>query len=220
MSTRLDHGLRLSGRRDPLRARVVREPAAITVTRAENENGQVALLLDAQGISPVVANLVLPAVLLPSQPPYGGDIRIGSRSSRVCRKHPTSQSSNFKRRLDRRPGYLLRTPRAQPSRTRRRGSFSQVAAPAAASASPRLRRSSTDYGDGPIARALFTGWGAPLPAAPPRLATGEPKTSEENRDAYPGDAKRPGSWDRIRLRLMICTLNRIPTAKSVADRCR
>lgn len=60
----------------PFGPETVREPAAITVTRAENENGQVALLLDAQGISPVVANLVFPAVLLPSQPPYGGNIRI------------------------------------------------------------------------------------------------------------------------------------------------
>ena len=60
----------------PFGPEVVREPAAITIARAENENGQVALLLDAQGISPVVANLVLPALLLPSRPPYGGDIRI------------------------------------------------------------------------------------------------------------------------------------------------
>jgi hypothetical protein len=55
---------------------VVKEPATLTIVRAEDQNGQIAMLFDAQGITPVKANIVLPGVLLPARPPYGGNISI------------------------------------------------------------------------------------------------------------------------------------------------
>jgi hypothetical protein len=60
----------------PFGPAIIRETATLTIVRAENQNGQIALLFDARGISPVEANLVFPGVLLPSRRPYGGDIRI------------------------------------------------------------------------------------------------------------------------------------------------
>jgi hypothetical protein len=60
----------------PFGPAIIRESAALTIARADNQNGQIALLFDAQGISPVQANLVFTGVLLPSRRPYGGDIRI------------------------------------------------------------------------------------------------------------------------------------------------
>ena len=60
----------------PFGPAIIHESATLTIVRAENENGQIAVLFDAQGISPVEANLVFTGVLLPSRRPYGGDIRI------------------------------------------------------------------------------------------------------------------------------------------------
>jgi hypothetical protein len=60
----------------PFGPAIIHENATVTIVRAENQNGQIALLFDAQGISPVEANLVFAGLLLPSQHPYGGDIRI------------------------------------------------------------------------------------------------------------------------------------------------
>ena len=60
----------------PFGPEIIKEPATVTILRAADQNGEIALLLDVQGISPVTANLVLSAVLLPTGPPYGGDISI------------------------------------------------------------------------------------------------------------------------------------------------
>jgi len=60
----------------PFGPAIIHESASVAIVRAEDENGQIALLFDAQGISPVEANLVFTGVLLPSVRPYGGDIRI------------------------------------------------------------------------------------------------------------------------------------------------
>lgn len=60
----------------PFGPEIVRENAAVTVLRAADDNGKLALLFDAEGISPVSAHVVLPAVLEPASPPYGGDIAI------------------------------------------------------------------------------------------------------------------------------------------------
>jgi hypothetical protein len=56
---------------------IVREAASVTIVRAEDEKGHIALLFDAQGLSPVLANLVLPGVLLAAPRPFGGDIHVG-----------------------------------------------------------------------------------------------------------------------------------------------
>lgn len=60
----------------PFGPEIIRESAPVTIVRAEDQSGHLALLFDAQGISPVAANVVLPRVLLPARQPYGGDIRI------------------------------------------------------------------------------------------------------------------------------------------------
>jgi hypothetical protein len=60
----------------PFGPTIIHESATVTIARAENENGQIAVLFDAQGISPVEANLVFSGLLLPSRGPYGGDLRI------------------------------------------------------------------------------------------------------------------------------------------------
>jgi hypothetical protein len=60
----------------PFGPSMIDEPATVTITRAEDVNGHIALLFDAQGISPVQANIVFTGVLLSARPPYGGDIRI------------------------------------------------------------------------------------------------------------------------------------------------
>ncbi len=60
----------------PFGPEIIKESAIVTIARAEDQDGHIALLFDARGITPVVANVVLPGVLLPAQPPYGGDIRI------------------------------------------------------------------------------------------------------------------------------------------------
>ena len=60
----------------PFGPAVIHENATVTLARAEDENGHIALLFDAQGISPVEANIVFTGVLLPAARPYGGDIKI------------------------------------------------------------------------------------------------------------------------------------------------
>jgi hypothetical protein len=55
---------------------IIRERASVTIVRAEDLDGHLALLFDAQGLSPVLANIVFPGVLLPARAPYGGDIHI------------------------------------------------------------------------------------------------------------------------------------------------
>ncbi|MHB8491921.1 MAG: hypothetical protein ACYDA6_06890 [Solirubrobacteraceae bacterium] len=60
----------------PFGPEMVHESATVTILRAEDEDGYIALLFDAQGISPVKANIVLSARLLPAKVPYGGLIDV------------------------------------------------------------------------------------------------------------------------------------------------
>ncbi|MDE3070854.1 MAG: hypothetical protein KGJ43_09015, partial [Acidobacteriota bacterium] len=60
----------------PFGPEMIHESASVTVVRAEDQDGYIALLFDAQGISPVKANIVLSARLLPAHAPYGGLIEI------------------------------------------------------------------------------------------------------------------------------------------------
>jgi len=60
----------------PFGPELIHESATVTILRGENEDGLFALLFDAQGLSPVKANIVLTARLLPTGLPYGGRLRI------------------------------------------------------------------------------------------------------------------------------------------------
>jgi hypothetical protein len=60
----------------PFGPELIREGATVTIVRAEDQHGELALLFDAEGISPVKANIVLPALLEEARPPYGGRIAI------------------------------------------------------------------------------------------------------------------------------------------------
>jgi hypothetical protein len=61
----------------PIGPEIVHETAPVTIFRAPTENGQIALLLYANGATPVDAQLVLPSLLLPASAPFGGRVQIG-----------------------------------------------------------------------------------------------------------------------------------------------
>ena len=61
----------------PIGPEIVYESAPVTIFRAPTENGQIALLLYANGASPVNAQLVLPSLLLSATAPFGGRVQIG-----------------------------------------------------------------------------------------------------------------------------------------------
>jgi len=60
----------------PFGPELIHESATVTIVRAQDEEGLIALLFDAQGLSPVKANIVLSARLFPSPLPYGGRLSI------------------------------------------------------------------------------------------------------------------------------------------------
>lgn len=55
---------------------IIREGAAITIVRAANEDGHIAMLFNAFATSPVQANIVIPGLLLPGPAPFGGHIQL------------------------------------------------------------------------------------------------------------------------------------------------
>ncbi len=55
----------------------VGEPASITILRAPDEAGHIALLFDAVGTSPLSTSAVFTAALLPAPAPFGGQVSIG-----------------------------------------------------------------------------------------------------------------------------------------------
>jgi hypothetical protein len=55
---------------------IVRESALIAVERAETKNERFALTFEAEGTSPIVAHLALPALLLSAESPFGGSVAI------------------------------------------------------------------------------------------------------------------------------------------------
>ena len=54
----------------------VREGASITVFRAPDQEGHLALFLYTESKTPVLAQLVLPSVLLPTSSPFGGRLNV------------------------------------------------------------------------------------------------------------------------------------------------
>jgi hypothetical protein len=60
----------------PIGPCVYREKATVTILRAPEENGHLALLLFADGLTPVYAQIAAPGLLLPATVPYGGSVDI------------------------------------------------------------------------------------------------------------------------------------------------
>jgi hypothetical protein len=60
----------------PVGPEIVHEYAPVTIFRAPTKNGQIALLLYANGLSPVDAQILLPSLLLPASAPFGGRVQI------------------------------------------------------------------------------------------------------------------------------------------------
>jgi hypothetical protein len=60
----------------PIGPEILTETASVAILRAPEQEGHLALLLYATGISPVFAQLAFPGLLLPSPPPYGASIHI------------------------------------------------------------------------------------------------------------------------------------------------
>lgn len=60
----------------PVGPTIVRELTKITVLRAPDSAGRFALIFFADGTSPVLAQLALPAFLLSANPPFGGNLDI------------------------------------------------------------------------------------------------------------------------------------------------
>lgn len=60
----------------PVGGTIVREPATVQIVRGPTQNGHLALLFYADGETPTIAQLVLPGLLLPATPPFGGSIGI------------------------------------------------------------------------------------------------------------------------------------------------
>lgn len=60
----------------PVGQSVVRENAAVTILRAETRDERFALTFFAEGSSPIVAQLSLPALLLSAHSPFGGSVAI------------------------------------------------------------------------------------------------------------------------------------------------
>jgi hypothetical protein len=60
----------------PVGPLVVREPANVTIVRAATTGGRLSMLFYVNGESPVIAQLVFPGRLLPSEQPFGGSIGI------------------------------------------------------------------------------------------------------------------------------------------------
>jgi hypothetical protein len=60
----------------PVGPEIVHETAPVTIFRAPTENGQIAMVLYANGANPVEAQILLPSLLLPASAPFGGSVRI------------------------------------------------------------------------------------------------------------------------------------------------
>jgi hypothetical protein len=60
----------------PVGQEIVRENAPIAIERAETKDERFALTFEAEGTSPIVAHLALPALLLSANAPFGGSVAI------------------------------------------------------------------------------------------------------------------------------------------------
>ena len=60
----------------PFGPKLIGESVRVTIVRAESDDGYLAALLYAQGLSPVGASVLMSAQLLPSHAPYGGRLEV------------------------------------------------------------------------------------------------------------------------------------------------
>jgi hypothetical protein len=60
----------------PIGPAIQHETTDITIVRAPEQNGHLALFFSADGTSPIIAQIVLPALLLPTPAPFGGRVNI------------------------------------------------------------------------------------------------------------------------------------------------
>jgi hypothetical protein len=60
----------------PVGPEIIHETASVTIFRAPTENGQIGMVLYANGASPVDAQILLPSLLLPAPAPFGGRVKI------------------------------------------------------------------------------------------------------------------------------------------------
>jgi hypothetical protein len=60
----------------PLGPEIVQEATRVTIVRGPTQDGHIALLFNADGGDPISAQIVLPGLLLPTPPPYGGRINL------------------------------------------------------------------------------------------------------------------------------------------------
>jgi hypothetical protein len=60
----------------PIGPSIIHETAQVTIVRTVNNRGHFALLIYASGETPVSAQIVFPALVLPAPPPYGGRLDI------------------------------------------------------------------------------------------------------------------------------------------------
>jgi hypothetical protein len=81
----------------PVGPSIFHERAQVSIVRATNQSGHLALLIYAAGQSPVSAQLVFPAVLLPATAPYGGRLDVNIPLVPSLPKGPTSPSYNYAR---------------------------------------------------------------------------------------------------------------------------
>ena len=61
----------------PIGPEILDETAQITIVRTIEHNGHLALLIYAEGQTPVDAEIVFPGLILPASPPFGGRLRMG-----------------------------------------------------------------------------------------------------------------------------------------------
>jgi len=61
----------------PIGLYIAHETAPLSIFRAPDKNGQIALLLYATAANPVGAQIALPSLLLPAAAPFGGRVQIG-----------------------------------------------------------------------------------------------------------------------------------------------
>jgi hypothetical protein len=60
----------------PIQGEAIQERATLTVLRATTQEGHISMYFYAEGWSPVIDQILLPAALLPAEPPFGGRLHI------------------------------------------------------------------------------------------------------------------------------------------------
>jgi hypothetical protein len=60
----------------PFGTEVIGETTSVAVVRAPDQNGRLAMMIYAEGVTPVDAAVVFPALVTPARRPFGGDIKM------------------------------------------------------------------------------------------------------------------------------------------------